>query len=80
MYIGPGEINIVSSPGNRSLRSLDPVQTVSSRAFLAGPASTHQLQFLNNNNPPGSAENLGMGNWHGGFISEDHCNTKYMHC
>lgn len=74
MYIGPGEINVVSRPGNQSstvqsappesLRSLDPVQTISSRTFLAGPASTHQLQSLNNN-PPGSSENLGMGNRHG---------------
>ena len=64
-----GETTVVSGPSSQSSalqsappegpRSPDPAQTLSSRAFPAGPASTHQLRRLRNN-PPGCAEDLGM--------------------
>lgn len=62
MYVGPGEINVVSGPGSQSsavrsappegLRSPDPAQS-QQPSISSWTASTHQL-----------------------FITEDHCRTK----
>lgn len=69
VYAGPGEINIVSGTGSQEFscsvcspsgpEESWPCTNSQQRSISSWTASTHQLQPLNNN-PPGSAENLGM--------------------